>query len=92
MKRVLTFGYDYQYKQDLEKEYTDCLFIHASEVNYDSVERIVAMVGMVDEILSIIDNVDTSIEIAAVMMKKPIVKRENYPINKKDGEDNGESV
>ena len=92
MKKVLTIGYDYQYKKDLEKEYTDCLFIHASDVNYDSVERIVTMVGMVDEILSMSDDVETSIEIAAVMMKKPIVKRENYPINKKDGENNGESV
>lgn len=92
MKKVLTIGYDYQYKKDLEKEYTDCLFIHASDVNYDSVERIVAMVGMVDEILYMSDDVETSIEIAAVMMKKPIVKRKDYPINKKDGEDNGESV
>ena len=92
MKKVLTVGYDYQYKRDLEEEYTDCLFIHASDINYDSVERIVTMVSMVDEILSMDDNVETSIEIAAVMMKKPIVKRKDYPINKKDGEDNGESV
>lgn len=87
MKKVLTVGYEYQYKKDLEKEYTDCLFIHASDIDYDSVERIVAMVGMVDEILSMSDNVKTSIEIAAVMMKKPIVKRKDYPINKKDGEE-----
>ena len=86
MKRVLIVGYDYSYTQDLNETYKNCLFIPANEVEHESAERTVELVRMVDEVLFLTDGF-ISVEVAAVMMDKKVVKKADYPIKSESEEE-----
>lgn len=79
MKAVLLVGYDYSYLRELNKKYTDCLFIPSSEVDYGSAERLIELVTIVDEVL-FIDDARLPFEVASVMMKKNISTKADYPV------------
>lgn len=88
MKKVLLVGYDYCYEQDVAKEYKDVLFVVAREINAETPERRIALVGMFDAIL-LMDTKDynLSYEVAAVMLNKEIITKDAYPVEEKEIEE-----
>ena len=82
MKKVLIVGYDYNYVTDINKKYTDCLFIPAGDIEHESAERLIALVSIADEVLFLGDRY-IGFEVAAVMLKKEITTKADYPVGEK---------
>jgi len=82
VKRVLIVGYDFNYVNDLNAKYKDCLFIPAGDIEHDSATRLIELVGIADEVLFVGERY-IGFEIAAVMLKKEISTKADYPVGEK---------
>ena len=88
MKKVLLVGYNYCYENDVAKKYKDVLFIVAREVDAQTPERMIALVGMFDAIL-LMDEKDNNLsyKVAAIMLCKEIIGKDAYPVEEKEIEE-----
>lgn len=84
MKKILLVGYDYCYETDVTRKYNDVLFVVARNIDAETPERRIELVGMFDAIL-LMDTKDynLSYEVAAIMLNKEIVTRDEYPVETK---------
>lgn len=89
MKKVLLVGYDYCYEHDVTEKYKDTLFIVARNIDAETPDRRIALVGMFDAIL-LMDTKDynLSYEVAAIMLNKEIITRDAYPVEEKEKKEN----
>lgn len=85
MKKVLLVGYDYCYEHDVAEKYKDVLFVVARNIDAETPERRIALVGMFDAIL-VLDKKDNNLsyEVAAIMLHKEIISKDDYPVEERD--------
>ena len=88
MKKVLLVGYDYCYEHDVAEKYKDVLFVVARNINAETPERRIALVGMFDAIL-LMDKKENNLsyEVAAIMLNKEIIDRDAYPVEEREIEE-----
>lgn len=88
MKKVLLVGYDYCYEHDVAEKYKDVLFVVARNINAETPERRIALVGMFDAIL-LMDKKENNLsyEVAAIMLNKEIIDKDAYPVEEREIEE-----
>ena len=88
MKKVLLVGYDYCYEHDVADKYKDVLFVVARNIDAETPERRIALVGMFDAIL-LMDKKENNLsyEVAAIMLCKEIIDKDAYPVEEREIEE-----
>ena len=87
MKKILLVGHNYNYETKVSEKYRDTLFIAAREIDHDNnPQRKIAMVEMVDAVLFMDNNHDSSFNIAALLLGKDICVADDYPVEEKGEE------
>ncbi len=88
MKKVLLVGYDYCYEHDVAEKYKDVLFVVARNIDAETPERRIALVGMFDAIL-LLDKKENNLsyEVAAIMLNKEIIDKDAYPVEEREIEE-----
>ena len=88
MKKVLLVGYDYCYEHDVAEKYKDVLFVVARNIDAETPERRIALVGMFNAIL-VLNKKDNNLsyEVAAIMLNKDIISKDDYPVEEREIEE-----